>query len=47
MSNWLVGAMGLVYLIVAVDQFLKGGTGQAIMFLGYAIGNGGILLVVK
>jgi len=47
MSNWLVGAMGLVYLIIAADQFRKGGIGQGIMFLGYAIGNGGMLLVVK
>jgi hypothetical protein len=47
MSTWLVGAMGLVYLAVSVDQFMKGATGQGIMFLGYAIGNAGILLVVK
>jgi hypothetical protein len=47
MSTWLVAAMGIVYLIVSIDQFTKGATGQGIMFLGYAIGNGGILLVVK
>jgi hypothetical protein len=47
MSSWLVGLMGLTYLVVAIDQFFKGATGQGIMFLGYAIGNVGILLVVK
>jgi hypothetical protein len=47
MSSWLVGLMGLVYLGVAIEQFMKGGYGQGIMFTGYAIGNVGILLVVK
>jgi len=47
MSTWLIAAMGLVYLIVAVDQFFKGGLGQAIMFFGYAIGNLGLVIVAK
>jgi len=47
MSTWLVAAMGLVYLVVAIDQFMKGGMGTGIMFLGYAIGNAGLVLQVK
>lgn len=47
MSTWLVALIGLVYLGVALDQLFKGATGPAIMFLGYAIGNAGILWVVK
>jgi hypothetical protein len=47
MSTWLIAAMGLVYLVVAVDQFIKGGVGTGIMFLGYAIGNAGLVLVAK
>lgn len=39
--------IGLVYLGVAVDQAFKGALGPAIMFLGYSIGNAGILFVVK
>jgi hypothetical protein len=39
--------MGLVYFIVAIDQFMKGGVGTGIMFVGYAIGNVGIVLVAK
>ena len=47
MSQWLVAVYGVGYLAIAIDQWYKGATGQAIMFLGYAIGNLGILLVVK
>jgi hypothetical protein len=47
MSTWLIAAMGFVYFIVAIDQFLKGGTGTGIMFLGYALGNVGLVLVAK
>jgi hypothetical protein len=47
MSTWLIGAMGLVYAVVAVDQFMKGGVGQGIMFTGYAIGNIGLVIVAK
>lgn len=47
MSAWLIGAMGFVYFIVACEQFWKGGVGTGIMFLGYAIGNIGLVLVAK
>jgi hypothetical protein len=47
MSTWLIAAMGLVYFIVAIDQFMKGGVGTGIMFVGYAIGNVGLILVAK
>jgi hypothetical protein len=47
MSSWLVVVTGTIYLICAIDQFKKGSTGTGIMFLGYAIGNVGILLTVK
>jgi hypothetical protein len=39
--------MGLVYFIVAIDQFMKGGIGTGIMFIGYAVGNVGLVLVAK
>lgn len=47
MSTWLVAAMGFVYFVVACDQFIKGGMGTGIMFLGYAVGNVGLVLQVK
>lgn len=47
MSTWLVAAMGLVYLYVSIEQFFKGSMGTGIMFLGYAIGNIGLILQVK
>tara|TARA_R110000868_G_scaffold129813_2_gene339010 strand:+ start:78 stop:221 length:144 start_codon:yes stop_codon:yes gene_type:complete len=46
-STWLIAAMGFVYFIVAIDQFMKGGVGTGIMFVGYAIGNVGLILVAK
>jgi hypothetical protein len=47
MSTWLIGAMGMVYFVVALDQFRKGGIGTGIMFLGYAMGNVGLVMVAK
>jgi hypothetical protein len=47
MSSWLIGVIGVVYFAVAVDQFMKGGVGQGIMFMGYAIGNIGLVIVAK
>ena len=47
MSTWLVALMGMVYFYIALEQFYKGSMGTGIMFLGYAIGNVGLLLQVK
>ena len=47
MSAWLIAAMGLVYFYVACEQFYRGSVGTGIMFLGYAIGNVGLVLVAK
>jgi hypothetical protein len=47
MSTWLIAGMGVVYFIVAIDQFVKGGVGTGIMFLGYAMGNVGLVMVAK
>lgn len=47
MSTWLVGLMGLVYFYIGLEQFWKGGIGTGIMFMGYAIGNAGLILQVK
>jgi hypothetical protein len=46
-STWLIAAMGVVYFVVAMDQFYKGGVGTGIMFLGYAMGNVGLVMVAK
>ena len=47
MSTPLILLSTLIYLGVAIDQFFKGSVGPAIMFLGYTIGNVGILLTVR
>jgi hypothetical protein len=47
MSTWLVAAMGMVYFYISMEQFFKGSIGTGIMFLGYAIGNIGLILQVK
>ena len=47
MSTWLIAAMGVVYLYVAAEQMWKGSLGTAMMFLGYAIGNAGLVIVAK
>lgn len=46
MSAWLIGAVGLVYLGVAIDLTLKGNWGMAIAFGGYAVSNVGLYMAV-
>lgn len=43
MSGWLIALTGLIYAYVAVEQGLKGNTGMAIAYAGYAFANVGLL----
>jgi len=45
MNAWLIGFIGCVYLFVAIQFFMKGQVGMAISFLGYALGNVGLVMV--
>jgi len=47
MSGWLIAAIGVVYLVVAVDLFRKGQVGLSIAFLGYALGNVGLFMEAR
>lgn len=44
MSSWLIGLVGVVYVVVAINLYSKGQMGMAIAFVGYALGNLGLLL---
>ena len=44
MASWLIATIGVVYLVVAGDLFVKGQTGLGIAFLGYALGNVGLYM---
>jgi hypothetical protein len=44
MSSTLIAIIGVIYLGVCIDLFLKGSVGLSIAFLGYAIGNVGLYL---
>ena len=45
MNAYLIGSIGIVYSIVAVQFFMKGQVGMGISFIGYAIGNVGLVMV--
>ena len=47
MSTWLIASIGVVYLFVAADLFIKGQTGMGIAFLGYALGNVGLCMEAR
>lgn len=47
MSHWLIIATGLAYAACAVDQYLKGSPGTALMFFGYATANIGVYLQAR
>jgi hypothetical protein len=46
-AAWLIAAIGVVYLVVAVQLLLQGKVGLGIAFLGYSLGNVGLYLAAK
>lgn len=42
MSSWLIALTGLIYTFVALEQFLKGNSGMAVAYAGYAFANIGL-----
>lgn len=47
MSSPLILAVGVVYLVVSVDQLRKGSPGMAIAWFGYALANVGLAMAAK
>ena len=47
MSAPLIIGVGVVYLVVAVDQYRQGSPGMAIAWFGYALANCGLAMVAK
>jgi hypothetical protein len=47
MSSWLIAVIGVVYLFVAVDLYIKGQIGLSIAFLGYSLGNVGLFMEAR
>ena len=47
MSQTLVVITGLIYLWIAVEQFINGNTSMAIVYSGYAWSNFGLCILVK
>ena len=47
MAFWLTAFIGVVYLAIAIDLFIKEDFGHSIAYLGYALGNVGLCMVVK
>ena len=47
MSSGLILAVGVVYLVVAVDQYRQGAPGMALAWLGYALANVGLAMAAK
>jgi hypothetical protein len=41
---WLVTA---IYAVVAIDLFLKGNPGMALAYIGYSVGNIGLIMAIK
>lgn len=46
-AAWLIAAIGVVYLVVAVQLLLEGKVGLGVAFCGYALGNVGLYLAAK
>jgi len=47
MSSWLIVLTGLIYAYIAFDQYIKGNSGMAVTYFGYALGNVGLYMMAK
>ena len=47
MSAPLILIVGVVYLVVALDQFRQGSPGMAIAWFGYALANVGLAMAAQ
>ena len=45
MNAWLIAVIGIVYTIVATKFMIDGRIGLGVAFIGYAIGNIGLVIV--
>ncbi|MEY4263493.1 MAG: hypothetical protein RL373_61 [Pseudomonadota bacterium] len=45
MSSWLIIVTGVIYAYIAGEQLLKGNTGLAVTYFGYALGNVGLYMI--
>ena len=45
MSGWLIILTGLIYTFIAFEQWLKGNTGMAMAYSGYAFSNIGLWML--
>ncbi|WP_341918713.1 hypothetical protein [Polaromonas sp. YR568] len=47
MSHTLIAMIGVAYVYIAVEQFIKGGNGVALMFAGYALAQAGVWMQAR
>ena len=43
-SHLIVGVVGVGYLVVGIQQWMKGNTGPAIMWIGYSFSQIGLFM---
>lgn len=47
MSGSLIIGVGVIYLVIAVDLYLKGQGGLALAFAGYSLSNIGLFMAAR
>lgn len=47
MSSTLIAVVGVIYAVIAIDQFAKGASAMGIVFGAYALGNVGLWMQAK
>lgn len=47
MGAYLIAFVGVLYLLVAIDQFFKSNIPNSIVYLGFAISNIGLFALAK
>lgn len=47
MSKSLIVIVGLIYAAISIEQFTKHNPGMGVIFLGYAVANGGMWWIAE
>lgn len=45
--KYLIIAIGVVYLLIGIDQLRKGSVGNFVIYAGYAFSNIGLFMMAK
>ena len=47
MSGWLIAITGVIYAVIAAEQFMKSNPAMGVVYAGYSFSNAGLWYLSK